>query len=219
MTHSHSSELVERAKRVLSLRKMTHLSRQKFEKRFGVATSTLQHWEDPKKNGLTIKGAKRLVSLVQQMNIYCTVEWLMQGTGNGPQILASVHAENISPAKISEIPEMEQIASELALFKQHYPEVIHTVVNDDSMEPRFTPGEYVAGIRRYRQAINELIGQDCIIVTKEGEILVRRLKSTEIPGFYTLASINMHTSVSKPFLYQVELVSAAPIIWNRRMHQ
>lgn len=218
MTKPTSIEQIERSKRVLSLRKMTHLSRQKFEKRFGVATSTLQHWEDPKKNGLTIKGAKRLINLVQQMGIYCTVEWLMHGTGTGPQVLSTPVTEISAVGRINEIPEIEQIASELALFKQHYPEVIHTVINDDSMEPRFTCGEHVAGIRRYRHAIAELIGQECIVVTKDGEILVRRIKTMDTPGFYTLACLNMNTSVSRPFLYQIELVSAAPVIWTRRLH-
>jgi DNA-binding transcriptional regulator YiaG len=221
MTHSSSEEQIARAKRVLNLRQMTHLSRQKFEKRFGVATSTLQHWEDPKKNGLTIKGAKRLIGLVQQTGIFCTVEWLMHGIGPGPQALPTTSTPQDKPKthKVNEIPEPEFIAGELALFSQHYPEVISTVVNDDCMEPRFIRGEYVAGVRRYRKAIDELIGLDCILVTKEGELLVRRLKSMDAPGLYTLSNLNMNTTVLRPVLYQVELVSAAPIIWARRLHE
>lgn len=220
MANHTSEEQIARAQRVLSLRKMTHLSRQKFEKRFGVATSTLQHWEDPKKNGLTIKGAKRLIQLMQQANIYCTLEWLMHGVGSGPQALpASLPASPKRTSQVNETPEAEYIASELALFSQHYPEVINTIINDDAMEPRFTPGEYVAGIRRYRQAIGELIGQDCIVVTKDGELLVRKIKSMDTPGLYTLSCLNINTNVPRPILYQVELISAAPVIWTRRIYK
>lgn len=220
MTSHSIEEQIARAKRALSLRQMTHLSRQKFEKRFGISTSTLQHWEDPKKNGLTLKGAKRLIQILQQSGIYCSVEWLMHRIGPGPQTLPT-HAEShrAKPThRVSEISEAEHIASELALFTQHYPEVIHTVVSDNSMEPRFSAGEHVAGIRRYRQGITSLVGQDCIVVTKEGQLLVRRIRAEDAPGFYHLSCLNMDASIAKPVLYHVELVSAAPIIWSRRMH-
>lgn len=221
MTSHSSEEQIARAKRALSLRQMTHLSRQKFEKRFGVSTSTLQHWEDPKKNGLTLKGAKRLIQMLQQTGVYCSVEWLMHGVGPGPQTLPSHSQAQRSERthKVSETSEAECIANELALFSQQYPEVIHTVLTDDSMEPRFIEGEHVAGVRRYKQGINELIGQDCIVVTKEGDLLVRRIRAQDAPGFYNISCLNMNSAISKPILYHVELVSAAPIIWSRRMHQ
>ena len=87
------------------------------------------------------------------------------------------------------------------------------------MEPKFIKGEYVAGIRRYKQSINDLVGLDCIVVTTEGELLVRKIRTSEAPGFYTLSSLNLNTTITHPVLYHVELISAAPIIWARRIHQ
>lgn len=214
---------VARANRVRSLRKMTQLSRNEFQKRFGIAAGTLQHWEDGQKNGLSLKGAKRLAQVLKQVGIYCTTEWLMHGKGSSPQQLPATDDVLVNPpAKIwsvREDQEAEYIAMELSLFTQHYSEVINTIVSDDAMEPRFTQGEYIAGIRCYQQDINRLVGQDCIVVTTDGELLVRRIKTMEAPGFYTLSCLNLNTTVARPVLYNTELVSAAPIIWARRLHK
>lgn len=214
---------VARANRVRSLRKMTQLSRNEFQKRFGVAAGTLQHWEDGQKNGLSLKGAKRLTQVLKQVGIYCTAEWLMHGKGSSPQQLPTNDDTLVNlPEKIwsvQENQEIECIATELSLFTQHYSEVINTVVSDDAMEPRFTQGEYVAGIRCYQQDIGRLVGQDCIVVTTDGELLVRRIKIMEAPGFYTLSCLNLNTTITRPVLYNTELVSAAPIIWARRVYK
>jgi transcriptional regulator with XRE-family HTH domain len=218
-----SDDNVARANRVRSLRKMTQYSRNEFQKRFGIAAGTLQHWEDAQKNGLSLKGAKRLAQVLKQAGIYCTAEWLVHGKGPGPQRLPNADENLINPSEklfsVQENQEIESIASELAVFTQHYPEVINTVVTDDAMEPRFTAGEYVAGVRRYKQAINALVGLDCIVVTTEGELLIRRIKAMEAPGFYTLSCLNLNTTIPRPVLYNVELVSAAPIIWARRIYR
>ena len=218
-----TDEHIARANRVRSLRKMTNLSRKEFQKRFGVAPGTLQHWEDPQKNGLTVKGAKRLTQVLKNAGIYCSLDWILYGRGTAPQFLPSTDNVPIASStklhRVGETNEADCIASELSLFTQHYPEVINAVVPDDAMEPKFIKGEYVAGIRRYKQSINDLVGLDCIVVTTEGELLVRKIRTLEAPGFYTLSSLNLNTIIPHPVLYHVELISAAPIIWTRRIHQ
>lgn len=210
-----SEQQIARANRVRSLRKMTHLSRADFQKRFGISSATLQHWEDPQKNGLSEKGAKRLNHVLKQIGVYCTVEWLMNGQGPGPQQL-QMDASAV-PLAVQETQEREIIAEELASFSAHYPEVIHTIIEDDAMEPRFCIGEYVAGVRHYQQSIESLVGKDCIVVTTQGELLVRRIKFIEAPGFYTLTPLNINTNIKRPVIYNAELVSAAPIVWARRV--
>lgn len=76
---------------------------------------------------------------------------------------------------------------------------------------RLTITQAVAGKKRYKQAINALLDKDCIIQTVEGEILLRKLKKSEKPGCYTLARANPQTSVLKPVLYDMEIISAAPV--------
>ncbi len=215
MNDSKKTELdIARAKRVLSLRKMTGLSRREFAKRYGVAPGTLQHWEDVHGNGLTEKGARRLINALQSSGIYCSIEWLMQGTGRGPSTDSELHA---IPAAYSAATENNNIIAELNLFYQHYKEAIDCTIIDDGMSPQFKINDRVAGNRHYGAAIAHCLYQECIVMTIEGDLLVRELRRSELPNHYTLACVNSRTSVAKPIIYDVELVSAAPVIWIRRV--
>lgn len=208
-----------RARRVQSLRKMTRLSRRTFAKRYGIAPGTLQNWEDIHGNGLTEKGAKRLIKVLQTSGIYCSFEWLMHGIGAGPRVDESLYLDKKlvcadTPTQI--VREQQLIAAELALFYQHYKETIDCIITDDGMFPQFKKGDHVAGIRRYGNQIKELLGQDCIVMTAEGDLLVRELRQSELPNHYTLACTNTRAAVTKPMIYDIEIISAAPVIWLRR---
>ncbi len=211
---------IARTKRVLSLRKMTRLSRRAFAKRYGIAPGTLQNWEDVRGNGLSEKGAKRLIKALRSSGIFCSIEWLMQGVGAGPYIDRSLYmdTESVEGApQSSASDEKTYVASELALFYEHYKEAIDCVIQDDAMLPQFKVGDHVAGPRYYGADISDLIGQECIVVLKDGDLLVRELRQSQLPDHYTLASSNPRTSVAKPVIYDVELVSAAKILWVRRV--
>ncbi len=214
-----TSQEIARAKRVQSLRKMTRLSRREFAKRYGVAPGTLQHWEDVHGNGLTQKGAQRLIKALQSSGIYCASEWLMQGSGPGPSVDKALYTDSgllpTSPHPIES--EQSLINQELALFYQHYKEAIDSIITDDGMWPQFKIGDHVAGVRCYGLAIESLIGHECIVMTIEGELLVRELRRSELPNHYTLTCINPRAQVAKPTIYDIELVSAAKVIWLRRM--
>lgn len=214
-----TAQEIARAKRVQSLRKMTRLSRRAFAKRYGVAPGTLQNWEDVHGNGLTEKGAHRLVKALQSSGIYCAVEWLMQGSGAGPRVDHTLYTDSeLSTSVVQPSKERDHnyIAEELALFYQHHKEAIDCVMQDDGMWPQFKIGDLVAGVRHYGRAIAQFIGKECIVMTVDGELLVRELRSSELPDHYTLACSNPRTQVAKPIIYDVALVSAAPVVWIRR---
>jgi transcriptional regulator with XRE-family HTH domain len=210
-----TTQEIELAKRVLSLRKMTRLSRRAFAKRYGVAPGTLQNWEDVQGNGLTEKGARRLINALQSSGIYCSIEWLMQGLGAGPRTDTEL---SIAQSPYSTLQEQDYISEELALFYQHYKEAIDCIIKDDGMWPQFKIGDHVAGVRHYASNITSLIGQECIIMTVDGELLVRELRASELPDHYTLVCNNSRTQVAKPIIYDIKLVWAAPVIWLRRLH-
>lgn len=220
MDHPDKTTLeIARAKRVQSLRKMTRLSRREFAKRYGVSPGTLQNWEDIHGNGLTEKGARRLIKALQSSGIYCSFEWLMQGTGQGPHVDQALYTDSellIEPPELLIEKEHTYIAKELALFYHHYKEVIDCVIINDAMWPQFRIGDHVAGQRYYGRAIANLIGQECIVMTVDGDLLVRELRASELPDHYTLVCTNPRTQVPKPIIYDVALVSAAPVIWMRR---
>ncbi len=214
----HDEDLA-RAKRVLSLRTMTTLSRRAFSERYGIAPGTLQHWENAVP-GISIQGARRLIKALESGNIHCSLEWLMHGLGAAPRLPTPRQSGPLSQqGMLSDEEEAQAVAEELALFQEHYEDVIELVVADDGMLPCYQVGELVAGVRYYEEEINQLIEEDCIVFTKSGDLLLRQLRKSTIQAHYNLVCINPKTTVEKPILYEVELVSAAPVLWLRRHYR
>ena len=203
-----------RGKRVKSLRQLTQLSRRAFAERYGIPAPTLQNWEDAKGNGLSEKGARNIVQVLKEAGIYCSVDWLMYGIGSGPQLQEKRYEINEPLLDEGYVQDNNRIEEELSLFRKHYPNAIEFVVPDDSMEPCFTKDEWVAGVRYQATELYKVIGKVCIVLTKDGRMALREVRCSDIPGRYTLACLKI--SKAKPFLYDVELVYAAPVIWSRR---
>lgn len=212
-----------RAKRVKTLRKMTRLSRGKFAEKHGILPGNFQNWEGPRYGGLSESGAKKIVQAVKTEGIYCTLEWLMHGVGAGPQITEKLYMDYLpvtirenQPAYSLQEDEMSFITKELLVLRQHYPDLLDYLINDDAMEPEFKLGDYVAGKARFQQQIETLLEDVCIVKTTDGEILLRYLKKSNVEGRYNLLALNPKATVHKPMLYDVELISAAPVMWRRR---
>lgn len=215
-----------RAKRLLLARNLLGLSRNSVGERHGIPRGSLQNWETPiRREGLTENGAKRVVKAFSAEGLNITYEWLMFGIGAPPQItnrlisdaLETIHQpeDNI---KLTKEAELTQISKELLLFREAYAEHVDLVVTDDAMLPRFIKGEFVAGRRRFGKNIETALQQDCIVHLANNEILLRNLKVGSKNNLYTLACTNPYTTVEKPFLYDVEVLSAAPVIWTRRQN-
>ena len=56
----------------------------------------------------------------------------------------------------------------------------------------------------------------CIVQSEEHGTMVRHVKQGDEMGHYHLISLNPLTYVRKPVLYNVRLLSAAPVVWSRR---
>jgi HTH-type transcriptional regulator, cell division transcriptional repressor len=209
-----------RGKRLKSLRMMAGLSRKALEDKYDVSASTMQSWEDAKAGGLTEKGAKRAIEVFRQEGIRCTVDWLLYGIGLPPQLSDKLFQQQMQLQEAIEdrieVTEERAIVNELLAFRQHNPDAVEFIVPDDGMAPLYYKGDYVAGKRRYNEAINNVVDMDCIIETKENEVLLRRLKLGTQASLYTLVCLNPDATVSEYALHNQEILSAAPVIWVRR---
>jgi len=103
------------------------------------------------------------------------------------------------------------IIKEIMLFQNHHPDSIYIEIQDDGMGPLYHPGDFVAGIKKKGRHINELVKNNCIIETTNGERMLRYLKQSEKKNKYLLVCINSDTSVKVPVLYDIEIKSAAYI--------
>jgi transcriptional regulator with XRE-family HTH domain len=220
-TMKQDEHKIPRCHRVRSLRRMTGLSRQAFEKETGIPYTSLRNWELEKGQGLTEAGAQRMLKACRQLGIYASFEWLMYGIGNGPiqenaqsnawrrNGAGEAHATKTAPFSV-------QIHQELELFYQHYKDAIHLRVEDDSMTPCFQQGDYVAGHRFYKEEIQHAVQQFCIVTTQQGHILLRYIKPSSLYDCYTLTATNYLSNSNYLFIPDTTLISAAPVIWIRK---
>jgi hypothetical protein len=211
------SSPLARGKRLKTVRMMAGLTRNGLEDKYGISASTIQSWEAAKAGGLTERGVQRVIPVLQKEGIFCTADWLLYGVGLPPQPAnLNLPASDETPMPHATLPEDKAIIQELLTFRELNTNVVDLVVADDGMQPNYTPGDYVAGKRKTKDDIIRSLGHDCIVETANNEILLRRVKNGSKPGLFTLICTNSDTSVTTPTLYDLELLSAAPVIWHRR---
>lgn len=222
LLHATSASPEARAARLRRLRNLANLSRREVCERADIKLDTLIGWEVARHGGLTEKGAKTILSCIANEGVQCTLEWLLYDTGIGPALLPNFDKAKANLQKTAETTadttnEEKLIIEELLLFREHYLDAIDCIVQDDAMLPHYSPNDYVAGIKRYKNDIAKLEGHHCIVQLVDGNTLVRCLRKGQDKGKYTLLSININaTSTTTLIIPEVELACAAPIIWLRR---
>lgn len=196
---------------------LTGLTRKSFADNCDISMPTLRAWEEPPsgRNGLTDKGAQRFIKALNFLGVTCTIEWLFTGVGFGPRLLQSItrHQDDILDGITW--GEDETILKDIASFKKNNPDPIIMLISDTSMQPYYEYGDYVAGNKKYASDIEGLIGLNCI-VEFNGETLVRKIVSMSLQKKYTLSVLSMDGIVSFPYLTDVEIFSAAEIVWIRK---
>lgn len=223
MDNDLKSSKEARAYRLVSLRKMTRLSKAAFAKKHGISTGNFQNWEGPRYGGLTEQGAKRIIKGLKEEGILCSLEWLMHGAGEGPKITEKLYLKDFNTKEfesnnsiITKSQEIEKITKELQIFRNHNEDILSLLVNDNSMEPKHEIGEYVAGKKYYNLNMINIIDKNCLVQTIDNDILLRRIKKGSKDGIYTLACTNINTNIENPVIYDAKIIAAAPIMWVRR---
>jgi transcriptional regulator with XRE-family HTH domain len=209
-----------KAERLKRVRNLANLSREEFCADGCVKLATLISWEIGRFGGISRKGAVTVITRVAKEGVFVTPEWLLHEVGVGPEVQADY--KKISKPKektrsVIKIPtEKNRMVEELLAFKNLNKYAIDYLVNDDTMLPHYHPGDYVAGTSRFDDKIKLLIGYDCIVQTKDGRIWVRHLQQGPRADSFNLVPTNLKTKTKHAIVYDVELASAAPIIWHRR---
>ena len=108
------------------------------------------------------------------------------------------------------------INDEILFFKRLHEHSVTFVVEDDSMLPFYKPGDHVAGIKCDEADIKKIIGMDCIALTKTNQMVLRNLQAGPRENSYNLVCANFQSSIKDKILYDVQVISIAPVIWIRR---
>lgn len=216
-----SVEARERGERLRRIRNLANLSRRALCDEAGININTFIGYEVGRYGGLTKKGADIIIPYLSLKGVYCSLDWLMNGTGKGPYIIPDMQLGKIDSTtdSIANFSEDQKIGEELLLFRAHYRSAIDYQIIDDGMLPVYKIGSYVAGIPCSGSSIQNIIGFDCIIQTVTNELMVRNLRAGRTKNDYTLTCLNPYTTHNSPVLYDVELLFAAKIIWHREIYQ
>lgn len=209
----------ERGKRLRVVRKMSGLTLSELAQKYDLGISTIKYWECAKSQGLSSKGAKKIIKAMQVQGIQCSYMWLMFGVGLPPQFReVHVHERGTDDISIDKntYDEEKAIAQEMDLFCTKVIDAITVKVLDDGMEPVYSIGDGIGGRRLYVKDLARVIGKNCIVETVNKEVLCRRVAQGNGDSF-NLYCINPYTAANPPHLYNIELLSAAPItrIWKR----
>ena len=200
--------------RVKIARMLSGHNRQSFSEKSGISMATLRAWEEPitGRYGLTKKGAGRFVNALNEMGIYCTSDWLLHGTGPGPNI---IRHSNEALLDIEEVNwgEEEAILKDIEAFKKNNPDPIVAIVTDGSMLPKFSYGDYVGGCKVYGEEIKKLMGINCIVGMKEKTVIRRITSASE--SLYTLTAINQESTTTDIVIADAVLQFSAEITWHR----
>lgn len=205
-----------RAARVKRLRNLANLSRKEMCDDDDMNVNTLKGWEIARYGGLPLDGAHKIIKRVAREGVLCTVEWLLYEDGQAPSVNVGQTTAPLTQS-IKKQPEENNIEEELAFFQKHYPNAIHCKINDDGMSPFCEEGDIVAGIKKTYQEIQTVVGSNCIVQLANGELLCRRVRKGKLENTYNLVCMNSETTLDTPILAEMELISAAAVVWHRKM--
>lgn len=196
-----------KGRRLRMARALSGLSRQDFFVKFSIATSTIDTWESGRVD-LTEKGALRVCRALQQINIYCTPNWLLTGAGSPPKHMNDIEKAMLDDANNTalQISDESAIQREANFFLQLHSDGVTTTIIDDSMAPTFQKGDMLGGKIRTTQS---LVGKIGIFKLSENITVVGYLKSSGT-GTYNI-SFNKAQG-----LINVKIINAAEIAWHRK---
>jgi transcriptional regulator with XRE-family HTH domain len=206
MLNDKSHIAYERAARLKSLRLMANLKRDEFAKLLDVSPTTVSYWENVTHAGLTEDGARKTVQAVEQLEIICTVHWLMFGTGERPY--KKGQAKNDVPAIMANIE--APFEQEIALFQTMKDTVVMPII-DDAMSPLFLKHDNVGGIWHNLATItvNE---RATVIVEFNNQLLVRKIRAIGLNKYDLYATCLDPDSTTPYEIKGISLTRVAPII-------
>lgn len=214
MEQNIEDQRINIGRRIKTARSLAGISRKDLEQKYGISMHTLQSWELGR-NPLTEKAASKLVEIFHSTGVSCSTQWLLNGSGKSPSLVASEFVpfptldKDIAPLFTQE----NAIQKEIEFFKANNPNALVIMVSDDTMEPTYSKGDFVGGIQYMDTSeIEKCIGHDCIVEISEG-IYFRRLVQRK--NGYALVCLNSQTEIEDPVIFSKKLLAVTPIIWHR----
>jgi len=197
------------------------MSRADIQKTHGLSQDTLAAWENGKIQ-ITEKGIDRCIKIYNSENLIVSKEWLLTGNGLSPKFSFDLNRyfKNVTTSDLSseKLDDHILLAKEIEFFLSQAKNSITCLISTEDMLPMYSIGDYVGGRLRYGNEINDCIGKDCIIKSKDGATFIRRISKGNKEQRYNLVCLNPAWNGNpEPVFFNIEIEAAAPIIWHRRL--
>ncbi len=209
------STAIARGKRLKRVRQLAGLTRDELANQAGVSKATLSYWENASLSSLSDKGAEKIVKALAKYGIACSLEWLLLGIGNAPQ-MQDLMFELPKPETLPLVASASDILSnslqaEIDLFLSANANSVATVVKHTALNPIIEAGDRIGGI--WQSAESPLIHDKLCIVNLNNQLQVRKVKKTNDQGLFDLSYISYSHDLNEPFeLKNIQLLTVAPII-------
>ena len=92
--------------------------------------------------------------------------------------------------------ELDAQASRVVPFRIIGDDMVAVAVDTVELEPTFRRGDVLCGRRMLGQNLDNVIGRDCIVVTRDGERHIRTLQRGSKPNRYTLRSLRRSDDIA-----------------------
>ncbi|MBT4879958.1 MAG: hypothetical protein HOI80_03385 [Alphaproteobacteria bacterium] len=223
MTNVTELEFEQRADRLRLARRLSGITLNDIPDTFGISKHTYYAWELGR-NPIKDKIAKRIVTMLKEAKVFCTVEWLLSGKGISPRPIEEIESvidssvDSIVNNDLKHLQKEVGVMTEVRTFQKANKDADIRLVSDDAMLPFYAPGDYVGGIRKSGNDLSEAaLNNNCIVETEDGATYVRRVTKGRKNGTFNLSCINPTTKLPEYTIFSVNLKSAAPILWHRKL--
>lgn len=201
---------IERGKRVKLARNLINLTRKDMSERYGINPNTIHAWEQGT-NCLTEKNAIKLFEAFQKEGLYITKEWLLYGEDPSLANTTKLENKNQTLQDILAIRGDLKFFDEINYFRQNNTNAISVMISDDALSPLFNAGDYVGGIYLSTKAWKELVGEFCIILTEDEQVVTRKIFSYQEKNTFLVGGINPFAKLSTPDYFSCSIKSVAQI--------
>lgn len=180
MSHKPNHDAKNIGARFRSARSLVpNLNRKLFCERYGINRYTMQSWE----NGLHVSKGKNVEKFIESLareEVFCTSEWLIDGTGEPARPLAGANSAATATSNESldaNIPGEKFDRIITRLYEAHRDleeELVTCTINDGAMAPKFLMGDTVLGVSRERDKV-QLHQKYCIVELTPHRSIVRKI--------------------------------------------
>ncbi len=203
---------VERGQRLKICRTMLKKTLKELGSTHQVSIGSLSNWESGS-SPISEKNVHKIIGLLATEGLICPKEWLLEGTGESPYLyVSSPHSQEKKDSSFN-LTTQFLFFKEIESFKKVHPDMLITLVREDSMMPFLRVGDYVGGPILPKTAYKKEQGNICIVEVNEGDVLIRQFFMRD----NKILLLSQYPTVENNFLLlEADPLKVAPLTFMRR---